>query len=246
MFANDVRGAAVALLRHLRHPVAPGGAASERDPPGGRTGYPGVLLGTATRSDGSTQVTYNGWPLYVWPPDRAPGHGHRSGPDQRRRPLVRALPRRQPDQDPVTVTAPDQTASLRIGRSRGYCRIMAATGRSEDEPGLAVVGQLDRLDPVDQLDGVDPLDRLGRLDPVDRLGRLDPVDRLGRLVRFAGLVRQLRLRGVGPVRPLRVRRPVATARPGRAWRSAVSRGARATPGSGGRWPRTPRPTAGSW
>jgi len=37
--------------------------------PGIRT----ALLGTAPRSDGSTQVTYNGWPLYLWPPDRAPG-----------------------------------------------------------------------------------------------------------------------------------------------------------------------------
>ncbi len=37
---------------------------------------PGVattLLGTAPRTDGSTQITYNGWPLYLWPPDRAPG-----------------------------------------------------------------------------------------------------------------------------------------------------------------------------
>jgi predicted lipoprotein with Yx(FWY)xxD motif len=37
---------------------------------------PGIearLLGTAPRSDGSTQITYNGWPLYLWPPDRSPG-----------------------------------------------------------------------------------------------------------------------------------------------------------------------------
>ena len=32
-----------------------------------------ALLGTAPRTDGSTQITYNGWPLYLWPPDRAPG-----------------------------------------------------------------------------------------------------------------------------------------------------------------------------
>jgi predicted lipoprotein with Yx(FWY)xxD motif len=36
-------------------------------------GIESALLGTAPRSDGTTQITYNGWPLYLWPPDRAPG-----------------------------------------------------------------------------------------------------------------------------------------------------------------------------
>lgn len=30
-------------------------------------------LGTTTRSDGTTQVTYNDWPLYYWMNDSAPG-----------------------------------------------------------------------------------------------------------------------------------------------------------------------------
>lgn len=30
-------------------------------------------LGTITRSDGSTQVTFNGWPLYYFSGDKAPG-----------------------------------------------------------------------------------------------------------------------------------------------------------------------------
>jgi len=31
------------------------------------------LVGTTTRKDGTTQVTYNGWPLYYWQRDRNPG-----------------------------------------------------------------------------------------------------------------------------------------------------------------------------
>jgi predicted lipoprotein with Yx(FWY)xxD motif len=30
-------------------------------------------VGTTTRSDGKTQVTYHGWPLYYFVPDKAPG-----------------------------------------------------------------------------------------------------------------------------------------------------------------------------
>lgn len=31
------------------------------------------LAGTITRTDGATQATYNGWPLYYWASDAAPG-----------------------------------------------------------------------------------------------------------------------------------------------------------------------------
>ncbi|MGE5138737.1 MAG: hypothetical protein ACM3JD_04685, partial [Rudaea sp.] len=31
------------------------------------------LLGKTTRKDGSTQITYNGWPLYYYTPDKNPG-----------------------------------------------------------------------------------------------------------------------------------------------------------------------------
>ena len=36
-------------------------------------GIDGTLLGTAERADGTTQATYNGWPLYYFANDAAPG-----------------------------------------------------------------------------------------------------------------------------------------------------------------------------
>ena len=42
------------------------------DPVGGE-GLDASKLGTTTRTDGSIQVTYNGWPLYYYEKDKAPG-----------------------------------------------------------------------------------------------------------------------------------------------------------------------------
>jgi len=42
------------------------------DPTAGE-GVTGDKLGTITRDDGYTQVTYNGWPLYYFAPDEKPG-----------------------------------------------------------------------------------------------------------------------------------------------------------------------------
>ncbi len=36
-------------------------------------GLDAALVGTTERTDGTTQVTYGGWPLYYWVQDAAPG-----------------------------------------------------------------------------------------------------------------------------------------------------------------------------
>jgi predicted lipoprotein with Yx(FWY)xxD motif len=41
--------------------------------PTATAGLDAALLGTTDRTDGATQVTYGGWPLYYWVKDQAPG-----------------------------------------------------------------------------------------------------------------------------------------------------------------------------
>jgi predicted lipoprotein with Yx(FWY)xxD motif len=42
-------------------------------------GVNAALLGTTTRAYGGVQITYNGWPLYLWPNDTAPGQATGQG-----------------------------------------------------------------------------------------------------------------------------------------------------------------------
>ena len=73
MFNNDVRGQPSRCynISAVQWPplVLPPGVAAPVAGPGIRP----TLLGTAPGPDGTTQITYNGWPLYLWPPDRDPG-----------------------------------------------------------------------------------------------------------------------------------------------------------------------------
>ncbi len=73
MFAHDHQGSPSRCygICAIQWPAVtlPSGVAAPEAGPGIRAG----LLGTAPRTDGTTQITYNGWPLYQWPPDRSPG-----------------------------------------------------------------------------------------------------------------------------------------------------------------------------
>jgi len=54
---------------------------SDGDPVAGE-GVDASMLGTITRDDGTTQVTYNGWPLYLFEEDTAAGDTNGQGLDE--------------------------------------------------------------------------------------------------------------------------------------------------------------------
>jgi predicted lipoprotein with Yx(FWY)xxD motif len=73
LFTTDVRGSPsrcydICAVQWPPLTLPPGAEAPIAGP-----GIEGRLLGTAPRTDGTTQITYNGWPLYLWPFDRSPG-----------------------------------------------------------------------------------------------------------------------------------------------------------------------------
>ncbi|MHB1711705.1 MAG: COG4315 family predicted lipoprotein [Acidimicrobiales bacterium] len=73
LFTTDRQGrpsACVGLCASVWLPLTltPGAAAPIAGP-----GIKPTLLGTSPRAGGSIQITYNGWPLYTWPQDTAPG-----------------------------------------------------------------------------------------------------------------------------------------------------------------------------
>jgi predicted lipoprotein with Yx(FWY)xxD motif len=47
--------------------------------PSAASGIDAAQIGTALRTDGTTQVTYNGWPLYYFSNDKAPGDTNGQG-----------------------------------------------------------------------------------------------------------------------------------------------------------------------
>jgi predicted lipoprotein with Yx(FWY)xxD motif len=70
-FLKDKQGASTSSCSGACASVWPPYASSGS--PKGQKGAEASKLGTIKRSDGSTQVTYNGWPLYTYTGDSKPG-----------------------------------------------------------------------------------------------------------------------------------------------------------------------------
>jgi predicted lipoprotein with Yx(FWY)xxD motif len=70
MFTNDTQGAGTSACSGACAALWPALTASS---PTAGTGVDASKLGTITLSDGTTQVTYNGWPLYLYSKDTRAG-----------------------------------------------------------------------------------------------------------------------------------------------------------------------------
>ena len=70
-FEKDKRGAKSSSCSGACASVWPATVSSGA--PKAQKGAQASKLGTIKRSDGTTQVTYNGWPLYTYTADKAPG-----------------------------------------------------------------------------------------------------------------------------------------------------------------------------
>jgi predicted lipoprotein with Yx(FWY)xxD motif len=70
MFTNDTQGAGTSACSGACAALWPALTASS---PTAGTGVDASKLGTITLSDGTTQVTYNGWPLYLYSKDTKAG-----------------------------------------------------------------------------------------------------------------------------------------------------------------------------
>ena len=70
MFTNDTQGAGTSACSGACAALWPALSAST---PTAGTGVDASKLGTITLSDGTTQVTYNGWPLYLYAKDSKAG-----------------------------------------------------------------------------------------------------------------------------------------------------------------------------
>lgn len=84
-FLTDGQGRTLYLLTQDRQasPTCSGSCADTWPPFTGRVtageGVDADLIGSVTRSDGGSQVTYNGWPLYYYSGDFVPGDANGQG-----------------------------------------------------------------------------------------------------------------------------------------------------------------------